>query len=88
MTQLTNSYNESKNYSEDIIKNICKILDKNKIGYKLKSNDTEIVLSKKNDAKKIEKMIQKEIDVPKMVFILLVTIVQVDDTVYIRQKLK
>lgn len=88
MSELKSTYNESKNYSKDIIKNITKILDKHKLGYKLNSNNTEIVLTEKNDSHEIEKMIQKEIDIPKMVFILLVDIVQVKQNVYIRQKLK
>lgn len=88
MSELKSTYTESKNYSKDIMKNIAKILDKHKLGYKLKSHDTEIVLTEKNDSGKITKMIHKEIDMPKMIFNLLVDIVQVDGVVYIRQKIK
>jgi hypothetical protein len=86
MSKIVNDYNESKNYSEDIMKEITDILDSNGVDWVAKSN-IEIVCNNQSEDE-IERILCDNITTPKIVFMLLVDIVQMDDKIYIRQKIK
>jgi hypothetical protein len=80
---------ESKNYSEDIIPKISDILDDLGIEHETNSEETEIVLSNvTQNADSLNDEITAKIDVPKMVFAVLIDITVVDGVGYIRQKTK
>jgi cysteinyl-tRNA synthetase len=82
-------YNESKKYSENIMSEVTKVLDDCNITYNVKSDGVEIVTTDNKQSKNsIEKTLFDNINIPKMVFVVLIDIVEIGDSVYIRQKTK
>ena len=88
MSKLSKKYNESKNYTDIIMDEIVSVLDKDKKEYTMKSKGNEIVVHTKDELEKFEKYLYGKVSVPTMIFKLLVEMVQVNDTVYIRRKVK
>lgn len=89
MSNLKNQYEECKNYSENIIDKITTVLDENNIKYKVKSNGKEIVVTMNGQSKNaITDTIYKNMDISKMVFTILIDIVQIGDELFIRQQTK
>lgn len=89
MCNMKEHYKESKNYSDNIMKDVTKVLDKKKINYETKSNCTEVTIKNSSQSKdKIFNLLAKSIDIPKMVILLLIDVVEVGNTIYIRQKTK
>lgn len=82
-------YSESKKYSDDIMSKVTVVLDENQIEYDVKSDGSEIVVTDKNQSKdSLQDTIYANIDVPKMVCLLLLDMIEVNDSIYIRQKTK
>lgn len=81
-------YGEMKKYSGTIIPDIIGILSKNNFNYSTNSNNTEIVVTEQTEdtTEFIYESICKGLSVPKIIFPLLVDVVEVDDKIYIRQK--
>ena len=89
MSNLKNQYEECKNYSENIIDKITTVLDENNMKYKVKSNGKEIVVTMNGQSKNaITDTIYKNMDISKMVFTILIDIVQIGDELFIRQQTK
>lgn len=88
MSTLTETYNESKSYTNTIMTDISNLLDTRKIKYTSNTNKTEfIITSNKLDKNKIYRMIKK-LNIPDKILKLLIKIDQVDDKIYIRQTTK
>lgn len=87
---MTKTYKESKNYSDNIMKDVTRILDENNIKYEVNSNCTEVTITEKDGQSResISNTLYVNANVPKMVFMLLVNIVEVNGTIYIRQSTK
>lgn len=82
-------YSESKKYSDDIMSKVTVVLDENQIEYDVKSDGSEIVVTDKNQSKdSLQDTIYANIDVPKMVCLLLLDMIEVNNSIYIRQKTK
>ena len=89
MSNLKNQYEECKNYSENIIDKITTVLDENNMKYKVKSKGKEIVVTMNGQSKNaITDTIYKNVDISKMVFTILIDIVQIGDELFIRQQTK
>ena len=89
MSNLKNQYEECKNYSENIIDKITTVLDENNMKYKVKSKGKEIVVTMNGQSKNaITDTIYKNVDISKMVFTILIDIVQIGDELLIRQQTK
>ena len=89
MSNLKNQYEECKNYSENIIDKITTVLDENNMKYKVKSKGKEIVVTMNGQSKNaITDTIYKNVDISKMVFTILIDIVQIRDELFIRQQTK
>ena len=89
MSNLKNQYEECKNYSENIIEKITTVLDENNMKYKVKSKGKEIVVTMNGQSKNaITDTIDKNVDISKMVFTILIDIVQIGDELFIRQQTK
>lgn len=89
MAGIAQEYSKSKDYSKDIMQKVCQALDDNTIKYSLASNGNEVVIHGTNHTKNtIFETIYNNIDVPKVVFTLLVDIVDICGHVYIRQTTK
>ena len=85
MSNLKNQYEECKNYSENIIDKITTVLDENN----MKSKGKEIVVTMNGQSKNaITDTIYKNVDISKMVFTILIDIVQIGDELFIRQQTK
>lgn len=87
---MTKTYKESKNYSDNIMKDVTRILDENNIKYEVNSNCTEVTITEKDGQSResISNTLYANANVPKIVFMLLVNIVEVNGTIYIRQSTK
>ena len=89
MSNLKSQYEECKNYSENIIDKITTVLDENNMKYKVKSKGKEIVVTMNGQSKNaITDTIYKNVDISKMVFTILIDIVQIGDELFIRQQTK
>jgi hypothetical protein len=89
MSKIKDNYIESKNYSDDIMKDITKVLDGKSIKYTTKSNGTEVIISDQSQTKdSIQTIFYNNLSIPKMVIMVLVDVVEVDNVIYIRQKTK
>lgn len=89
MPTLKKEYTDCKNYSENIMGEISKILDENEIPY-IKKNDTEIVVNDiaTHSKESVTKTIYDNISIPKISFIILVDIIETSSSIFIRQKTK
>lgn len=86
-TNMTDLYNESKSYSDNIMNIIEKILKNSKFNYEAKTN--EIIITDKNQSKSsILKLIKKKSKVSESVINILIDVVEVSDNIYIRLKTK
>lgn len=86
MSIMTSVYDKSRVYAEDIMNAIELILKKNNINHTIKSNGLEIVVNQTGYNKdNLVELICKKISAPKMVFNVLVDVVEIDDIIFIRQ---
>lgn len=87
---MSKTYKESKNYSDNIMKEVTSVLDDNNISYEIKSNGAEVTITQKDGQSResITNTLYANVNVPKMVFMVLVNIVEIDGTIYIRQSTK
>ena len=86
MGSVKKEYSESKKYSTDIMNDIIEMLTKKKVPYDVNSNKTEITIkSSKHSKASIKSMITENISKPGSIMSLLIDVVDVNDTIYIRQ---
>lgn len=89
MASLYTCYNESKNYSDKIMGDVTGVLDSKRISYSIKSGGAEVIIAGNGQSENsIVKMLYDNLNIPKDVISLLLDIVEVSDTIYIRQKTK
>ena len=82
-------YTESKTYSSGIMSNLSKLLDKKKIKHQVRSGESKILIPKESKQTKasIQKIMQK-LDTPEHVISILLDVVDVNGSLYIRLKTK
>lgn len=85
MSKFKKTVTESKTYSKDVMNEIASILDKKKVKYKSKHNNTEFIVDTDMNANKMRNLIYKNTYIPKIVLNLLIDIVCIDEKIYIRQ---
>ena len=89
MVKIKKEYKKSKDYSKDIINKVCEVLNANHIEYSLNSGNSEITVSSKDQTEDtLFKTLYSNMEIPKVVFTILVDVVGVGDKIYIRQKTK
>lgn len=89
MASIKKQYEDMKVYSGTIMDKILSILTKQKIKYGEANNHSEIIIASKDQNKdSIKKLLDKKLDIPKNIVTTLIEIVEIEDSVYIRQKTK
>lgn len=85
---LDTCYSESKNYSDTIMSDVVSLLAKKGINHNFKSNGSEIIITDNQTSSSIINLLNDNLTIPKDIISLLLDVVEVSNTVYIRQKTK
>lgn len=89
MAGLKSCYKDSKNYSDKIMGDVTALLDNEGIEYTIKSNGTEVIMTANGQSEdSVLSLLIDNLDIPKDVISLLLDIVEISGTIYIRQNTK